>query len=144
MPTRKKIKIIIDTNLFISFLIGKRLHRLKQTLIDSSTELIFAEQNINELIIVTSRDKFRKYFTIRDVENLVDFIRITSKVYEIKRIKKICRDSKDDFLLALAKRGKANFLITGDNDLLDLKNYGKTKIISIDEFEKILESGTKA
>lgn len=144
MSTRKKIKIIIDTNLFISFLIGKRLQRLKHTLIDSSTELIFAEQNIDELLIVTSRDKFRKYFPMRDVENLVDFIRITSKVYEIKQIEEVCRDPKDDFLLALAKRGKANFLITGDNDLLDLKIYGKTKIISIDEFEKILESGTKA
>ena len=144
MPTRKKIKIIIDTNLFISFLIGKRLQRLKQTLIDSSTELIFAEQNIDELLIVTSRDKFRKYFPMSDVENLVDFIRITSKVYEIKRIRKVCRDSKDDFLLALARRGKANFLVTGDNDLLDLKIYGKTKIITVDEFERILQSGTKA
>ena len=40
----------------------------------------------------------------------------------------LCRDSKDDFLLSLAMDSKADYLITGDNDLLDLKTIGKTKI----------------
>jgi len=45
---------------------------------------------------------------------------------------------KDDFLLALAKSSNADFLVTGDRDLLVLENYGKTKIITIDKFEKII------
>jgi putative PIN family toxin of toxin-antitoxin system len=60
MPEKKKIKIIIDTNLFISFLIGKRLVGLKQTLVNSIIQLIFSEQNIKELQIVTSRPNFKK------------------------------------------------------------------------------------
>ncbi len=43
----------------------------------------------------------------------------------------ICRDSKDDFLLSLAKDGKATHLITGDKDLLDIKFFERTKIVAI-------------
>jgi len=36
----------------------------------------------------------------------------------------------------LAKDGDADYLITGDNDLLVLKEFGKTKIVTLREFEK--------
>lgn len=135
---KNNIRIIIDTNLFVSFLIGKKLMGLKSLLTDSKVELIFAEQNIKELILVTSRHKFRKYFPPNDVKDLVEFIRIIGKVYKIEKVQNVCRDPKDDFLLALAKRSNADYLITGDNDLLDIKIYRKTKIITITNFEKII------
>jgi len=138
MPKRKKIKTIIDTNLFISFLIGKRLHGLKKMLIDQGVELIFSEQNIQELNTVTKRPKFQKYFSEADVEDLKDFIKIIGKIVIIKKIPKICRDPKDDFLLALSKKSKADYLVTGDSDLLDLKTYLETRIIRIDEFENLI------
>jgi hypothetical protein len=43
----------------------------------------------------------------------------------------LCRDPKDDFLLSLAIESNANYLITGDNDLLDIKVIHKTKIITM-------------
>lgn len=46
----------------------------------------------------------------------------------------ICRDPKDNFLLALAKDGKASHLITGDSDLLVLKKSGKTEILNISDY----------
>jgi uncharacterized protein len=46
----------------------------------------------------------------------------------------ICRDPKDNFLLSLAKDGKATHLITGDKDLLDIKVFGKTKIVTIADY----------
>ena len=61
------------------------------------------------------------------IREKANFIAVSSKV-------NICRDSKDDFLLALAKDGKATHLITGDKDLLDIKLFGKTKIITITEY----------
>jgi putative PIN family toxin of toxin-antitoxin system len=56
-----------------------------------------------------------------------DFIEVSSKI-------KKCRDPKDDFLLSLAVDSKADYLLTGDNDLLDLKRVGKTKIITFTDF----------
>ncbi len=47
----------------------------------------------------------------------------------------LCRDPKDNFLLALAKDGDADYLITGDADLLVLKEFEKTKIVTLAEFE---------
>jgi uncharacterized protein len=49
---------------------------------------------------------------------------------------KVCRDPKDDFLLALAKGSRADFLITSDRDLLDLKNYSWTRIVTVKQFRE--------
>ncbi len=49
----------------------------------------------------------------------------------------VCRDTKDNFLLALAKDGNADFLITGDKDLLVLEKYENTQILTYREFEEI-------
>jgi hypothetical protein len=141
MPRKKTIKVIIDTNLFISFLIGKRLTGLKQTLINSTVQLIFSEQNIEELKIVTGRPKFEKYFDKNDVKDLIELI------YAIEKIIKepeICRDPKDNFLLALSDKGKADYLVTGDSDLLTLREFKNTKITTIDQFEKIIKESTNA
>jgi len=46
----------------------------------------------------------------------------------------VCRDPKDDFLLSLAKDGNATYLITGDKDLLILKEFGKTTILTVTEY----------
>ncbi len=58
----------------------------------------------------------------------------------VQSIVTICRDPKDNFLLALAKDSKADYLLTGDNDLLDIKNFGKTKIITINNFFEVTKS----
>lgn len=42
----------------------------------------------------------------------------------------VCRDAKDNFLLAWCQDGAANFLLTGDQDLLVLKQFRQTRIIS--------------
>jgi putative PIN family toxin of toxin-antitoxin system len=139
MPGKKRIKVIIDTNLFISFLIGKRLAGLKQTLIDSIIQLIFSEQNISELQIVTGRPKFKKYFNQDDVANLIDLIRTIGKVIEVTREPDICRDQKDNFLLALSDKGKADYLVSGDTDLLSIGEYKETKIITIEELEEMIK-----
>ncbi len=53
---------------------------------------------------------------------------------DVSSIVEVCRDLKDNFLLALAKDGKASHLITGDKDILMLKKFGKTKILTLSEY----------
>jgi predicted nucleic acid-binding protein len=53
---------------------------------------------------------------------------------EVKSVVTECRDSKDNFLLELAKDSKADYILTGDKDLLDIAKFGKTKIITITAF----------
>ena len=49
----------------------------------------------------------------------------------------ICRDSDDDLILACAKDAVADFIVTGDEDLLVLKNYEGIRIVNPREFEKL-------
>lgn len=46
-----------------------------------------------------------------------------------------CRDPKDDYLLELAVQAKAIYLVSGDSDLLELKNVGDCRIMTVAEFE---------
>lgn len=138
MPKQKPSKVIIDTNLWISFLIGKELQNLKDLIITEKIQLITTEQLINELRIVVTRPKLQKYFDKEKLTELISLLNIVSDKVKIKKIEQICRDPKDDFLLALSKQSKANYLVTGDKDLLEIKIYGQTEILTIKKFsEKI-------
>lgn len=136
MPSQKPSKVIIDTNLWISFLIGKELQNLKVLIIKEKIRLIATDQLIDELKIVASREKLKKYFDQDKVAELIALLNIVSEKVRIRKIEKICRDPKDDFLLALAKESKADFLITGDKDLLEIKIYGRTEILTVKSFKE--------
>jgi len=131
-------RIVVDTNVMISFLIGRRLKKLKDKLTDSTIKLIVTEQLIQEFRQVTARPKFSKYFKKQDVNDFINLILIIGLTFELQDIPDVCRDSKDNFLLSLCSIGGAHFLVTGDKDLLELIEYKGTKIISPGEFEKIL------
>ena len=136
---RKKTKtiiIIIDTNLWISFLISGNYSKLNAVLSDKNVQLLFSQKLWAEFMTVVTRTKFRKYFSEDDIAELVSIMRRRIKMVAVKTTINICRDVKDNFLLELATDGKANFLLTGDDDLLSLKKINKTKILTIQRFLK--------
>ena len=97
--------------------------------------LIYSEESLFEINDVVNRDKFRKYFSI-EASNFVIHLFETYGIY-INIISNItvCRDPKDNFLLNLAVDGNADYLITGDKDLLILEKINNTKIITISDFK---------
>ena len=133
-----EIRVVIDTNVMIGFLVGKRLKKIKDRLSEASIRLILTDQLINELKSVTSRPKFKKYFNKQDVVELIELFSIIGQTYPIQDIPEICRDPKDNFLLSLCLIGNVDYLVTGDKDLLELIEYKDTKIVTASEFEKIL------
>ncbi len=58
---------------------------------------------------------------------------LDSDLIEITETVNICRDPKDNKLLELAVSGKANFIITGDQDLLVLNPFRNIEIITINK-----------
>jgi len=127
----QKDKVIIDTNLWISFLLTKDFTRVDKIIADKKLVLLFSQELIDEIIEVTQRRKFRKYFPLDDIERLLLKIRDRAEFIKIKSIITDCRDPKDNFLLSLSVDGNATHLITGDKDLLVLKDYGETKILTM-------------
>jgi len=130
----KNHRIILDTNIWISYLITKNHSLLDELLINQQITILFSEELLNEFFEVINRPKLKKYFKQKDLEVILELIENYGELIEVKSKIEICRDYKDNFLLSLAVDGKANYLISGDADLLVLKKIKKIKIISIKEF----------
>ena len=130
----KNKNIVLDTNLWISFLISKRLFELDILIKNKNITLIFSTELLEEFIEVVTRPKFEKYFTKSDIEKILNYFNQYGKLINVQSNMKVCRDEKDNFLLNLSINSAADFLITGDNDLLILKQIEKTKIITFSGF----------
>jgi len=111
---KNQIKIIIDTNLWISFLISKNYKNLDDLLFSNAVKIIFSIELLEEFLDVVKRPKLRKYFSNNDVEMLIEYIQDYALFIEIKSKVNLCRDKKDDFLLSLAIDSEADYLITGE------------------------------
>ena len=128
------MRIILDTNLWISFLISRRYERLDALLIENKCKLLFSKELLEEFIEVSRRPKLRKYIPSEELNKILDTIDEFAEFVEVTSETKLCRDPKDNFLLSLAMDGKADYLLTGDDDILELKKVGNTKIMKIAEF----------
>jgi hypothetical protein len=135
----KVVKVIFDTNVWISFLIGKRLAKIKQYISEGSITIVITEQLLTEIKMVTNREKLKKYFPKESVKELLELLETIAKKVEIKPIHFINRDPKDNFLLDLIDFSKADYLVTGDKDLLEHNPFKTAKIISPTKFEKELK-----
>lgn len=132
-----KSKIIIDTNLWISFLINKEQSEFFKIVNSKRVLILFSDELLHEFIAVSSRPKFQRYFKKNDIPVLLDAISDSTRMIKINSKVDLCRDKNDNFLLELSKDGNADFLITGDKDLLDLKKFGTTNILTMTDFIKI-------
>lgn len=135
----KTKKVILDTNLWISYLITKDFPLIDQLIEDEKIKLMFSTELLEEFVEVANRPKLKKFFRKKDLVELLETIDSVGKVVEVKSNVEICRDSKDNFLLNLAIDSKADFLITGDADLLVLEEIRTTKIISIAQLPEFLQ-----
>jgi len=140
MPKSKPLQLIIDTNLWISFIISNKQQLLDPLLFSGKAKLLFSTELITELESTITKPKLKKYFKTNTLEEMLLAFDAFIDLIDVQSIVTICRDPKDNFLLALAKDSKADYLLTGDNDLLDIKNFGKTKIITINNFFEVTKS----
>lgn len=130
----KNKKIILDTNLWISFLISKKFSQIDNLIENKKLVLVFSNELLEEFIDVVNRPKFEKYFSKKDVEKILEYFDLFGKLVKVKSNINICRDEKDNFLLNLSIDSKADYLITGDKDLLILEKIEETKILTFPEF----------
>ena len=135
---RQKCRIVIDTNLWISFLLSKKFNFIDKLLDSGKVELVFCNELLDELIEVASRPKLRKFFSVEDWALIFEIIDRHAVYITVISSVTLCRDAKDNFLLSLAKDSKANYLLTGDKDLRVLNTFDVTQIVTIAEFQTII------
>ncbi|PTX98144.1 putative toxin-antitoxin system toxin component, PIN family [Spartobacteria bacterium LR76] len=126
---------VVDTNALISRLLlptSVSARAVQKAL--SSGDLIVSDATLQELADVLARPKFNKYLS---PEERREFFQLLSRVairIEVLRPVKACRDPKDDRFLELAINGRADAIITGDDDLLILHPFLGIPILSPKSF----------
>ena len=136
------MRIVIDTNDFISALIGKK-HREKLMFVLNRPDIeIFGDENlIREIGDVGYREKFRKYVDIEEVDIFIEIISQRLTFIETTSIFFDSPDPDDNYLLSLAYDSKSDYLITGDKkDLLALSPFREILIIRLYELIEILSN----
>ncbi|MFM6908176.1 MAG: putative toxin-antitoxin system toxin component, PIN family [Dolichospermum sp.] len=129
--------IVIDTNILISAALSpdgtarKALDKVYQQF-----KIAQSEETYQELSTRIYKPKFDKYISNTEREDFLEVIKKYSQFIEIKSQINICRDADDNKFLDLAKDSNAEFLITGDQDLLSLKTLAEyqNQIITPREF----------
>lgn len=131
---QKEISVVIDTNWWISLFLSKHKSSLTEIFRNKNLTVYRSYYLTQEICNVLVRPKFKNVFSISLFEDFIDRYEKSTTLITITSTVSICRDEDDNFLLALAKDSKADFLITGDKDLLILQHFEDTQIVTINQF----------
>lgn len=119
-------RVVLDPNVLISALITPRgaSARILLELRGGGFELITSPALLAELRTVLMRDKFRQYVTLDEVGAFLELVRIESTSIEDPEPSGagMTGDPGDEYLVALARAGRADALVSGDPDLLKLRS----------------------
>lgn len=130
----KELKAVIDTNILVSVLKGSRsLLPLYNAFKSGRFKLVINADFIKELAAVLYRPRLR--IESDDIKELFKLIKIKAIRVELGTpFIDACRDPKDNFILETAIESKADFIVTGDKDLLVLKSFRGIPIIKPKDF----------
>jgi putative PIN family toxin of toxin-antitoxin system len=137
-----KIRAVIDTNLFISGLFADQgnTYQLQELWVSGAFELAVSEDILKEIKNTLLKPHLRKIqFILNGEENeFIELIReraliVTQDLFQTDRIKK---DTSDNKFLACALESQADYIVSGDNHLLELKHFHGMQIVDAKTFVK--------
>jgi len=131
------MKVVIDTNIWISYLLGSLLQGMDEKILSKEIKVVVSDELLKEISKVSSRPKFKNIFTAKRIKELFSLLDSYAIVVSPSQKVNVCRDGKDNFLLEVALEGEADYLVTGDEDLLVLDPFHNTKIVKPKDFEGI-------
>lgn len=135
------IRAVIDTNLIVSYLLsqGETLSRLIDLWEDDCFVYVTSHEILREIEEVVNHPQLRPHMK-GDPEVLLKLIKNDALITPGDLVLTgVCRDPKDDKFIACAVEGEADFIVTGDKDLLDLDTYENVKMIRVHDFVQFLD-----
>ena len=139
------MRVVLDTNVFVSAAIQSGAsHRIVQHLIrENSDELIICDEILSEIRdVLFSRSRLRKWISLDDAKRYVEMLQQHFNfVPDPAVIIPLSRDSDDDYILALAQRERADYVVSGDKDLLVL-HVPEFSILTPAKFEIVLKTNS--
>jgi uncharacterized protein len=124
------LKAVIDANVFISALLNPgSAADLIAELARDKFELIYPARLIIELQRVTEKRKLSSRISAESLAELLQLISEKGILVEPTDVPALCRDPADDIYLACALAAQAQFIVTGDHDLLSMSQHQSTMIV---------------
>jgi len=130
------MNVVVDANIFISGIYrGGNPRNVLKTLVDGIGTLFITDEIVDEIEHALKKPKLGLTAEevkgwITEIEKLGEKIVISPKY----RVTGICRDPDDNKYLECALAANADYIISGDRDLLDLKEYHKVKIVNARDY----------
>ncbi|MDO9309699.1 MAG: putative toxin-antitoxin system toxin component, PIN family [Deltaproteobacteria bacterium] len=141
----KKLKpwrVVLDTNALISALLfGGQSGMLRDLWKSGRIIPLVSKETFAEFRKVLSYPKFK--LSQREIRSILneEILPFVEAVEIAEQVTGVCRDPHDDMFLAVAAGGGAEYLVSGDRDLLVLEQYGKTRIVTVTEFLSLAGGG---
>ena len=139
------MRVLLDTNILISYLLNPRRESAATQIIRLGVLGKFVQLFPEELLEELARKAAQKKYLAERInpQELKDLVGILSRESEIipkitEEIPAVSRDPKDDYLLAYALVGQADYLVTGDKDLLVLERVGTVTIATPRQFWQLV------
>lgn len=142
---KNKILVVLDTNVLVSALItpkGSFPHQIYQKFKEQEFILLTSAPILSEIEDVINRPHLVKNYslTINQRRKIIkELMALSFVVSETQELKVVINDPDDDKFISCAVVGEADYLVSGDNHLLNLKQYQNIKIVSPRQFLEELE-----
>ena len=136
------LRAVLDANVYVSAFVrpeGPPGHIVKRLLRDSAFEVVLSADIVQEVlqalaypkVLKSARTKVEPGLWFEDIVMLAEFV-------TDQPIEPVSRDSDDDKYIASAIEGRALFVVSGDPDLLDIKEHQGVRIVTPRAFVELL------
>jgi putative PIN family toxin of toxin-antitoxin system len=127
----KRERVVFDTNVLISALLS--VHSAPAKALETAVrvdEILGTAETLRELMVTLLSPKFDRFISPENRDALLFRLSRVVETVEVTQSIRASRDSSDDKFLEAAVNGRADVLVTGDRDLLDLHPFRGVEILS--------------
>lgn len=131
-------RVVADTNVVVSASIsdGSSHRFLLEAMLGVKCTLVTSDEIIGEMREVLSRQKFR--LNKNEINKALSALKSASSVVETTSKFRVARDPDDDMLINAAYDGGADYIVSGDRDLLDLGEFEGIRVVTVAKMMRIL------
>ncbi|MCC6360332.1 MAG: putative toxin-antitoxin system toxin component, PIN family [Phycisphaerales bacterium] len=134
------MRAVFDVSILIRLTFGSPVvARLIRAANDGTFTMLVADLLLDELVETAKKPRLVGRVDTVAFDELVAFLKEETERIRLTQPFPLCRDRDDEYLLALARDGRADFLVTNDHDLLSLEKLGACEIVTPEEFSRRLE-----
>jgi len=127
--------IVLDTNIWISYVLSRKFHILTSIILDNNLDIVSCNYLETEITEVLQRKKFSKYISKKDIKEAINIHLKLCRFVEVEPKSDYLTDKKDNFLIDLYQASKATLLVTGDKQILEQAPKFGFNAVTLKQFE---------